>query len=147
MYEIRGAEELAALAKRLRQAGDKDLQRKLYAAINRSTKPLKAELPGSARRTLPRRGGLAERVAKSKYKTQRRTTGRAIGIRVTATNRMEIARMDRGVLRHKTFGHLPWETQRVPPGWFTRPADAAAPAARAELDAAMKDITQELNRR
>lgn len=147
MYEIRGAEHLAALAKRLRQVGDKDLQRQFYAALNRATKPVKKDLRRSQLSTFPKRGGLARREAKkTRYRTVRRTTGAQRGLRITASGG-QLTGMDKGELRHKTFGRLPWQTQRITPGWFTRPTQAAGPAVRREVEQAMHDITQELNRR
>jgi hypothetical protein len=44
---------------RLKDAGDKDLQRKLYAGITRAMKPVRAEAEKSLFEVLPKRGGLA----------------------------------------------------------------------------------------
>lgn len=147
MYEIHGAEQLAALSRQLKAAGEKDLQRELSKAIAKAMKPLRAELPRSALAKLPRRGGLAAQVAASKLRNTRRNTGRAVGLRLTATNPDNIRRIDRrGEVRHPTFGHGPWVTQKVTPGWFTQPTDALAPQARADVEAAMNTIAAKLDR-
>lgn len=147
MYEIHGAEQLAALSRRLRAAGEKDLQRELSKAITASMKPLRTALPRSALAKLPRRGGLAKRVAGSKLRNTRRNTGRAVGLRLTATNADNIRRIDRGEVRHPVFGHGPWQTQRVTPGWFTEPTQALAPQARAQVEAAMNEVTRKIEGR
>lgn len=147
MIEVRGAEQLADLSRRLKAAGDKDLQRELSKGIAKALQPLRRELPRSARAKLPRRGGLADDVAASKLRTTRRTTGRAVGLRLTATNPDNIRRIDKGEVRHKTYGHLPWVRQRVTPGWFTDPAEAAGPAARREVEAAMTDVIRKIEGR
>lgn len=146
MIEVRGAEQLADLSRRLKTAGDKDLQRELSKGIAAAMQPLRRDLPRSAQR-LPRRGGLAKQVAGSRLRIVRRNTGRAVGLRLTATNPDNIRRIDKGEVRHKTYGHLPWQTQRVTPGWFTDPAEAAAPAARREVEAAMTEVVRKIEGR
>jgi hypothetical protein len=145
-YEVRGAEQLAALSRRLKAAGEKDLQRELSKGIAKAMKPLRQELQRSAQR-LPRRGGLAKRVADSKMRTTRRNTGRAVGLRLTVTNPENIRRMDNGTVRHPVFGrrNRPWVTQPVKPGWFTDPTEAAAPVVRAEVEAAMRAVTAKID--
>lgn len=146
-YEVHGAEQLADLSRRLKAAGEKDLQKRLSAAIAKSMKPLRQELPRSALAKLPRRGGLAARVAGSKIRTTRRNTGRSVGLRLRADNPDNIRRIDKGEVRHPVFGRRggPWVTQPVTPGWFTEPTQAAAPAIRQKVTAAMQDVAAELD--
>jgi hypothetical protein len=141
--EVRGAEQLAALAKRLKDAGEKDLRRDLMTALTKSTEQLrKRSLPASARRTLPRKGGLNELVARSKMTSTRRTSGRQAGLRVVARNpNLQLRKLDEGQVRHPVFarGGRPrvWVRQSVRPGWFTIPTETAAPGIRAEVEQAM----------
>jgi hypothetical protein len=102
--EIKGADQLAALSKRLKELGDKDLSREFSRAITAATKPLVQDLRQSARETLPKRGGLNERVAKSQIRTQRRASSRTQGVRVVAKNPYVLARLDQGHVRHRVFG-------------------------------------------
>lgn len=146
-YEIRGAEQLADLSRRLKQAGEKDLQRELSKGIAQALEPLRTQLPRSAMAKLPRRGGLAKRVADSKIRTTRRNTGRSVGLRLRADNSDNIRRIDRGEVRHPTYGHLPWQRQRVTPGWFTDPTEALAPQARAQVEAAMTEVVRKIEGR
>jgi hypothetical protein len=149
---VNGADEFARLSRQLKEAGQKGLQREFTQAISRSVKPLKAELPASARTHLPRRGGLAERVAGSRIGFTRRTSGRGVGLRVQAKNAYHLAQMDKGFVRHPVFKRrgeesrsFVWVTQRVIPGWFTDPTDAAAPRIRREVLRAMDDVARKIN--
>lgn len=148
MYELHGAEGLARLSRALKAAGEKDLQKHLSKAISDGMKPVRAALPQSAQR-LPKRGGLAARVAGSKTRIQRRNTGRAVGVRLRVDNPENITRMDKGTVRHPVFGRwLPnVKPQPVPPGWFTEPTDAARPAFGIVVDEAMRAVVDEINRR
>jgi hypothetical protein len=145
MYEVKGAEQLAILARRLKAAGEKDLAKRLNKSVNDAMKPLRQTLPQSARAKLPRRGGLAELVARSKIRTVRRNTGRAVGVRLRAENPDNIRRIDKGQVRHPVYGHRVWVTQRVPAGWFTEPTEAAAPNARKQISAAVDAIAAEID--
>src|SRR4249919_2349147 len=98
--EVRGAENFAKLAADLRAAST-TLQRDMLTAIERSVEPLQQDIPASARRTLPRRGGLAAKVAASSI-TIRRGRG---GIQVLTSNGYQIKTMDAGTVRHPVFGN------------------------------------------
>jgi hypothetical protein len=145
--EVHGAEQLAALSRRLKAAGEKGLQRELSRGIAKAMQPVKRALPASARDRLPKRGGFAEQVARSKLRTIRRNSGRAVGLRLQASNPENIRRADKGQVRHPTFGHGPWVTQQVKPGWFTEPTQAAAPAVRAEVEAAQARVVAQIDGR
>jgi hypothetical protein len=141
--EVRGADQLARLSKQLKEAGNKDLQRELSRAINQALKPLKTDLQASARTTLPRRGGLAARVAASKFRTRRSRQG----LRLQAVSGDSIQRIDKGAVRHPVFGNRGvWVIQRVTAGWWTGPVEAAAPKVRQELELAMRQVAHRIGR-
>lgn len=146
-FDIKGADQLATLAKRLKELGDKDLKREFSKAIGAATKPLVQELRQSARQTLPKRGGLAERVAKSQIRTVRRASSRTQGVRVTAKNPYVLGRLDQGQLRHPVFGRNVWVDQTVKSGWWTRPTDAIGPDVRKGVEAAMEAMARKLDGR
>jgi hypothetical protein len=135
VYELKGPEDLARLSRVLKAVGDKDLQRELSKAIQAAMLPVREELPRSAQR-LPRRGGLAARVAASKTRIQRRNTGRAVGVRLRVDNEDNIRRIDKGTVRHPVFGR-----------WRADPTDAARPAFAAAVDRAQNDIAAKIDRK
>lgn len=146
-FEIQGANKLAAVAKALKQAGDKELQKELYAGLNRATKPLKADARAAALRELPKRGGLAQRVAKARLSTRRRG-GRDPGVRIVATGMRQLDQMDQGRVKHPVYGHRDrWATQRIPTGWFTDSMKAGAPQVRRELVKTLDELAGKLARK
>lgn len=141
-FTIQGVEQLAALSKRLKEAGDKNLTREFSRSVSAAMKPLVQELRSSARSTLPSSGGLAERVAKSQIRTVRRA---ASGVRVTAKNPYGIKQMDEGRVRHPVFGNrAAWAVQSVRPGWWTRPTEQVGPDVRKALLEAMEAIARKV---
>lgn len=143
LVRIEGAEQLQLLARKLRDA-TKDLRSELYRGINRAAKPLKQDVRKSALVRLPSSGGLAKRVAKSKIATKRRTSGASVGIRLVGTSGYDIGSINRGRVRHLTYGHQPWVNQTVPAGFWTEPLTAGGPKVAAEIQDVMDDITQKI---
>ena len=146
MSELRvtDAESFGRFARDLRTAGRKDLRREMFKGIQRAAKPLKAAAPQAALDELPARGGLAARVAASKWSVRTRA-GRDPGIRVTGSSDLDLRSLNRGRLRHLTFGHRPWENQAVPVGWFDRKmTEAADKYVRAEILAAISAVIRKL---
>jgi hypothetical protein len=141
-FEIRGVEQLAALSKRLKAIGDKELTREFSRSVTAAMKPLMQELRSSARSTLPSSGGLADKVARSKIRTVRRASS---GVRVTANNPYGIKQMDEGRVRHPVFGNRSnWAVQSVRPGWWTRPTEKVGPEVRQALQEAMEAIARKV---
>jgi hypothetical protein len=139
-----GTEKLVRLAAAIHDAGDKDLRRELFRAMQRSAKPLKRAARDGALQLLPHRGGLDERVAASKFSTLVRARGKGAGVRVKGASDMDIGAMNRGRLRHPTFGHRPWKTQTIRPGWFDDSLTIEADKARREIEDALDRIAAEL---
>lgn len=143
--KVEGGEQFAALARRLKEYGDgKTLRKEFYRGINRTTRPLIANVRASARDRLPSRGGLAKRVAASKITTSRRMTGASAGVRIRGTSGYDIRSIDRGRVRHPTFGHEPWVSQIVREGFWTDPLNAGAPAVRRGLEDVMDDVAKKI---
>jgi hypothetical protein len=143
--EIRGVEQLAALSKALKAAGDKELQSELSKGISAATRPMINSVKQSARAQLPQRGGLAKRVAATSIRTSR--TRQGVRLRARNANLKGLAAIDRGIVRHPVFGNRnEWVTQRVNPGFWTEPLEASAPEARREIEAAMRTVIQKIDR-
>lgn len=58
---VKGAEQFRDVAKQLRAAGDKDLTRELYAALNRGADPMKEAIRTNFASRLPQGGGRGAR--------------------------------------------------------------------------------------
>jgi hypothetical protein len=148
----RGAQQLAQLSRQLRAAGDRELQKELTRSITEALKPLRKEkLPQSATDHLPRRGGLNKRIAKSKYTISRRTSNRTQGLRLNAKYMYNLMLIDKGFVRHPAFKRrgeegrrVVWVTQRVEPGWFTKPMEDAQPDVQRRINEAMQEIADRI---
>lgn len=143
---IQGAEKLAVVGKQLRATGNKDIRKEMYRGLRRAAKPLAADARENARRTLPKAGGLNERVARSKFRVSVRAAGRNPGVRITAAGLD--ARLDtQGRTRHPLFGNREWwYEQKVKPHWFEIPMRAGAPKVRRELEQVVDEIAKKLSR-
>lgn len=145
-FEVRGAEKFERVAKALKQAGDKDLRKELYAGLNRATKPLRGEAKKSAGANLPRAGGLNKRVARARFSTRRRT-GKNAGITIVAKGMDQLALMDRGFVRHPVYGNRRrWVVQPIPDaeGWFSKPMEDGKPQAQREIVKSLDDVAKKL---
>lgn len=146
------ADQLAAIGKALKEMGDKGLNREFSKAVAKATKPLKAELKQSALATLPKRGGLAAKVAGAKYSTRRANSARAVGIRITVTGQhLALARMDKGQVRHPVFadGHKgrdewTWVNQPVTPGWHSKVIEKTGAEVGRQIQEAMDMIARKI---
>lgn len=121
------APDLKKLARDLKQAGRKDLQKELYSALNRATKPVRAEIKANAMETLPKAGGLNRRVAAANISVN----GSGGKVRIIARpskrgGQFDPEGTDLGTVEHPTYGHAPTVSQSVKPGWFTLPIARAA---------------------
>lgn len=147
-----GAEEFAALARRLKEAGETGLRRELYKAINDAARPLAQEIGSTSHLEpyMPRRyaGVLASDLAV----TVSKLTSRNPGVRLVAKGRVrrrKVKSLDAGVLSHPLFGNRKrWFTQTdgVRAGFFTGPAEQSAPQVRAAILTAMHDVAGKITK-
>lgn len=146
VVQLYGAKRLNTVARRLKQAGDKDVQRELHRSLNRATKPMRATAKRRAEEILPHRGGLARRVASARMQTRLRTKGNETQVSVRATSQLSLRSIDRGRLRHPVFGNRNvWVNQPVTRGWWTDSMKKHAPDVRRELVKSLDDIHRKLN--
>lgn len=160
-------DDLKDLQRRLKEAGERGLSRELNKSLNTAVKPLKMELPKSARRVLPSRGGLAERIAKSKISIRKKPNGLVL----VAKNDYQLAKMDNpGVIRKPVFPRRSrlqrvtgrnkgraklqtnrkkwaWESQRIKPGWFSEPTARAGKQITTEVENAVKAVARQIEGR
>ena len=66
------------------KGADAALRKELFKAVSEAVKPVKAELPRSARTVLPSSGGLGEWVAGAKITVRQAYSGRNPGITIKA---------------------------------------------------------------
>ena len=141
-----GSAQLAALAVRLKVAGDKTLRRELLRGLKSGADPLVKKVAEAARAQLPHGGGLNEQVAGQKVKVQVRTGARTAGVRLTTTA-PDTSQTDSGFVRHPVFGNRKkWKTQQIPAakGWWSQTLADGAPDVQPDLAAAMERVALEI---
>jgi len=141
---VEAASELESIARHLRRAGEGELVRELTAAMRRAVDPVRDEIRAGLRPHLPDRyaetldAGIRIGV---NVRTGERNPGVSITAQATGGKGRKLRRLDAGLLTHPVYGNREvWRTQHVEPGWFTGPAEDAAPQVRAELERALEDV-------
>ena len=99
-----GSAQLAALAVRLKTAGDKGLRVELLRGLKEGAKPLIESVAKAAEAQLPKKGGLNLQVAGQKVTASVRTGARTAGVRMTTTA-PDTLQTDKGFVRHPVFAH------------------------------------------
>ena len=133
---------LSALITRLRNAG---VERELEVALRRAARPMADVARQGARDTLPRKGGLAEVIAATKFSTTVRISGNNVVAQVIGRSRHDLAALDRGRDRHPVFGNRKvWVNQRITPGWFSRSERTAEAIAMKAMEAAAERVARKL---
>ena len=120
-----GADALLALSKRLKAAGQTELRKEFTKAVQAAAKPLIPKVRDAARNTLPKHGGLNERIARKPFRAQVRTGVTTAGVRITASK--VDPRIDDGRVYHPVFGRKPGVVQHVKPGFFSETLADEAP--------------------
>jgi len=141
---VQGDEQLRRLAEKLREHGDEGLKKELRSGLTKVARPLVKNVRKSALSRLPKKGGLGRRVARSKITTSARTTGNSTGVTIVGRSGYDISSINRGRVRHLSFGHLPWHNQSVRPGFWTDPLNEAAGPVRRELQQVMDDVAAKI---
>jgi hypothetical protein len=140
------AAELEALAFRLRRAGDGELVREVTRAMRDAVVPVQDQIRAGLKPKLPDRYA-ADLEADLRLGTNVRTNERDPGVAITGTTTgkgRKLRRLDAGLLTHPVYGNREhWSTQAEPsvqPGWFSGPAQDAAPRVRAGIEQALEDV-------
>lgn len=142
---ITGADQFRDVARQIRGA-NRELRKELARAMTKATKPLKVAVKRSARTRLPRQGGLGRRVARAKMATKTKVAGPTANVSIVAVHKYDLDAIDRGRVKHPTYGHKPWVIQLVRPGYWTEPLVQGGPQVRQEIVKAVDGIAKKMER-
>jgi hypothetical protein len=143
-FEVRGGDNLKRVGRELKAAGDGKLRREMLKGIRESVKPAIPAIRESAASTLPKRGGLADRVASQPFSV--RTSLAAGRVSVVGKGMKELIVIDKGTLFHPVFGDRSrWSRQSVTPGFFTKPLEHRAPAIRSAVLKVISDVARKID--
>jgi hypothetical protein len=145
--EVIGAEQLVRLAAAVKLYGDKELRKDMLRGLRNAAKPMATSIKEEAAAVLPKGGGLNEWVAKSPISPRTRTTGKSAGVRITGRKTgHDLEAINRGRVRHPTYGHSPWVSETVSSGWWERGALKKEGLVRRDLIVAMEEVAAKIAR-
>lgn len=147
-FQISGVDDFLKLSKALKHAGHGELRKELNRRLKEAVKPLTPETRARALETLPKRGGLAARVAKAPQRVAVKT-GRDAGVALVVGKRAGSGARsaNTGSVRHPVFGdRKTFVEQKVPADWFDGPARKAKPEVTKAVEQAMQSIVDDIVR-
>jgi hypothetical protein len=147
------ASELESIARHLRLAGELELRQELLKAVTGAAREAGDEIRAALPDYLPNR--YAETLdADLAIGTSTRLAGQDPSVRLIGSprgfRRRALRRLEAGVLRHPVFGDREvWRQQAdgVRAGFFSGPAEAAAPKVRAAIDRALATVSDKATRK
>jgi len=143
---VEGGNALGELAAALRSASQGSLVQELGKGLQQEAEPLPAAIRQAADNMLPKAGGLAADVANARTGvTVTSRSAHEVVVQVSSVSGMDLPRIDKGRVRHPVFGNREhWETQHVPPGYFTRTVLARAAGFRSAAERAVQKIADRI---
>jgi hypothetical protein len=146
-----GADDYAALARRLKEAGETGLARALRKALKDAADPITSEIsdPGHLKSYLPDRYA-ATLAADIRVTTLQRGSIRSPGVRIQAAGRQKkrkVAKLNDGVITHPLFGdRKEWfhQLRGMRAGFFDDPCQKSGPQVRDKILAAMRDTAAKI---
>ena len=120
-----GSADLKALGIRMERLGSEELQKVVYPALERAAQGLRVDIIESARRVLPKAGGMADLVsAQPIYIRSKTNSKKDFSVFVIQTWKgHDLRSLNNGRLRHPVFGRrentADWQNQKITPGYFT----------------------------
>lgn len=147
--EVRGAEDIADLVKRIREHADaKALRKELFAGLNRATKDIRGELIEVIPASLPTRGGLADLVKSRVRSNTSAKAGKFAGVSMRFQAKGHDIRTLTGKrLRHPVFGNRnAWvdQTAGVEPSVFMAKFEEQTPVLQDAVMRVLNDIAQKV---
>jgi hypothetical protein len=155
---VSGGDDFAALARRLKEAGETGLARELRKALKAAAAPITAEIsdPEHLKAYLPDKYA-ATLAADVKVTTTQRGSTRRPGVRIEAAGRVrkrKVSRLNDGTISHPAWPRGPrdswrWsdgQTAGMRAGFFDDPCEKSGPQVRDKILAAMHATAEKITR-
>lgn len=148
-FQIRGADDIDALVKRIRTHADaKALRKEMLSGLNRASKGVRGAMKEIIPAALPQGGGLAATIQKSTRFNTSAKSGRFAGVTIWAKNSGHDIRTLTGKrLRHPVWGNRSmWvnQTAGVDPAIFMGEFDKQKPDVQREIVRVLEDIARKV---
>lgn len=145
-----GSEQLAALGKRLKQAGAAGMRTELLQGLRAGAAPMVPAVKRAAEAKLPKAGGLNKQVAGQKITVSVRLSGKNAGVRL-ATTAPDTKETNSGYVRHPSprNNRKKWRITKMPAavGWWSDTLAEKGPSVTPELVAVMNRIARRIQGR
>lgn len=147
-FDIRGSDAIRDLGRALKSAGDGgELRKGLLRELRAAGKPITAAVRSDLGSKMPQRGGLAAHLAKAKVSTRNKLSGNSAGISIqTSVPGYDLAGIEKGTVRHPTFGHRPWVAQSVEANVITNAIDSKKNTMRDAVIDAIDSVLDHIDR-
>lgn len=153
-----GAADFAALARRLKDAGETGLRKELYSRINEAAAPIADKITSGEHLAEYMPNRYAEVLAGDLRLTVSKLTGRSPGVTIRARSRArkrKVQLLDSGLINHPVFAsgdRAEWNWangQRggMKAGFFADPCKDAQPDVKAKILQAMSDVGRQVTGR
>lgn len=150
MSGITGIDRLYKAAGVLRERVDEELSKELEDTARRAIDPFNRAVFDRIDADFPHGGGYAGLFAGS-FRVVPRVSAEGGGVRIrlqgTARGRAkkrDSAALNRGVLRHKTWGREPWHSQSIRPGFWDEPAKKLVADLRGKLAEVVEKVARKI---
>lgn len=153
MIDIRGLDEFKRLAAVLRAEGGGsgisitgDVRKRLLAELRAAGRPVTVAIKAAYAEQMPKRGGLANRLASARVATRTRLTGKSAGTNIVVqVPGWDLDAIEGGTIRHPVYGNRSnWVTQNVPGEVAGRAFLAMYPAMERAVDNAIDKVIAEV---
>lgn len=152
---VGGAGQLDALAKRLKDAGRKDLGRELNKAIRKAPEHIADAVRESSPQYMPKGYEVVFRASLEFTTSVRTSSGYGVTVKVKAKGAKghdrQITLLEKGTLRHPVYARgrrsgWTWRAQRIRPRFFTEPALRTRHAVRKDIEHAMLRVALKIEK-
>jgi len=144
--KVTGANQLADLGKALK-AVDKSIKNEFLKEIRASGKPAGEAIRNAYAADMPKRGGLAAALGRSKIGIRNRLSGKSAGIRLDLRNKHDLPSLEAGILRKPVFGNRQvWAQQSVPSAVGRKAFEKQQPIIQRRMLAAMNATAAKIKR-
>lgn len=149
---VAGGRDLTSVRRQLRLIGDQGLGRQMSAGLQRAAKDLKPAVQEKAVQLLPSGyGPLMSRSVRMRTQVRERRSAATLRIQLFGdgkTDHRDMARINKGVLRHPVYGRRrqPWVNQQVRRGFVDRPVDRLSPDIAREMRAIVAAVAEQITK-
>lgn len=145
--KLDGGEQLHRLVREMKDAGDNEMRKKMLRGLREAGKPAGRQVQAAGLRKLPSRGGLAKLISGSKVAVRTRASSKTASVKLEQKLAgHDLKSIDKGRLRHPTYGHMPWVLQPIQSGYFSDEVEDLAPEVQRRLMEVLDDIAADIAR-